>query len=139
MMLARIRFTSSKVILTEYSGIHFTVYHPSFTSGPHTRLCLLQSATVLTTTSGHPHQLLEGGGSVTVDLPTITTAEENGGVLLCNLDELSRYIPENFYTDFNDTLEATTATVPTANTVSAATGQQQQQQQPQQPTIQARS
>ena len=47
--------------------------------------------------------------SVTVDLPSIQqtpvaaapphTNEENG-VLLCNLDDLSRYIPENFYTDF---------------------------------------
>ena len=41
--------------------------------------------------------------SVTVDLPSIhpqsATSEENG-VLLCNLDDLSRYIPENFYSDF---------------------------------------
>jgi hypothetical protein len=47
---------------------------------------------------------------ITVDLPSIqqssvgphgvgTSAEENG-VLLCNLDDLSRYIPENFYSDF---------------------------------------
>lgn len=45
--------------------------------------------------------------SVTVDLPSIqqnqthhNQASEENGVLLCNLDDLSRYIPENFYSDF---------------------------------------
>lgn len=42
--------------------------------------------------------------SVTVDLPSIqhhqqASSEENG-VLLCNLDDLSRYIPENYFSDF---------------------------------------
>lgn len=62
--------------------------------------------------------------TVTVDMPSIAAGnatDENGGVLLCNLDELSRYIPENFYTDFNlsDTtsLEATTVSVPSSMTV----------------------
>ena len=48
-----------------------------------------------------------GAASVTVDLPSIQqhppqhhNSEENG-VLLCNLDDLSRYIPENFYSDSN--------------------------------------
>ena len=53
--------------------------------------------------------------AVTVDLPslqqtvtpqhapqTASNTEENG-VLLCNLDDLSRYIPENFYSDFSMT------------------------------------
>lgn len=48
--------------------------------------------------------------SVTVDLPSLSSqnsaaaaanaASEENGVLLCNLDDLSRYIPENFYSDF---------------------------------------
>ena len=44
--------------------------------------------------------------SVTVDLPSLSAAAasapapEENGVLLCNLDDLSRYIPENFYSDF---------------------------------------
>ena len=51
--------------------------------------------------------------AVTVDLPSLSqntvvhppppsaaTASEENGVLLCNLDDLSRYIPENFYSDF---------------------------------------
>jgi len=41
---------------------------------------------------------------VTVDLPSIgggnQSTNEESGVLLCNLDDLSKYIPENFYSDF---------------------------------------
>ena len=38
---------------------------------------------------------------VTVDLPSIGgSTNEESGVLLCNLDDLSKYIPENFYSDF---------------------------------------
>jgi hypothetical protein len=45
-------------------------------------------------------------GQVTVDLPSISQTQQSSasqdqeGVLLCNLDDLSRYIPENFYSDF---------------------------------------
>ena len=50
-----------------------------------------------------------GATSVTVDLPSIQQQPAHHGaegneVLLCNLDDLSRYIPggmENFYSDFN--------------------------------------
>ena len=51
-----------------------------------------------------------GATSVTVDLPSIQQqpahhpGAEGNEVLLCNLDDLSRYIPggmENFYSDFN--------------------------------------
>lgn len=77
---------------------------------------------------------------VTVDLPTIPTsggihtpggvaqAAEESGVLLCNLDELSRYIPENFYSDFTmadqsavpDYLQTVVAGKAITTTVSAA-------------------
>ena len=48
--------------------------------------------------------------SVTVDLPSLSqpqppqpqpAASEENGVLLCNLDDLSRYIPENYFSDFS--------------------------------------
>eukprot|EP00095_Tigriopus_kingsejongensis_P004997 maker-scaffold733_size105121-snap-gene-0.19 protein:Tk04997 transcript:maker-scaffold733_size105121-snap-gene-0.19-mRNA-1 annotation:"hypothetical protein KGM_19023" len=67
----------------------------------------------------HHHQTSVPLSTVTVDLPSVPASghgtvatDENGGVLLCNIDELSRYIPENFYADLNftdaSTLEATT-------------------------------
>ncbi|TRY80511.1 hypothetical protein TCAL_10728 [Tigriopus californicus] len=70
----------------------------------------------------HHHQTVSTSlplSTVTVDLPSgqghmpgTATGDENGGVLLCNIDELSRYIPENFYADFSlsdtNNLEATT-------------------------------
>ncbi|XP_040578150.1 uncharacterized protein [Lepeophtheirus salmonis] len=40
--------------------------------------------------------------SITPTTSSNSNTEENG-VLLCNLDELSRYIPETFYSDFNIT------------------------------------
>ena len=50
-----------------------------------------------TTLNQLPIDLHSGGSAGTVTTPG--NAEESG-VLLCNLDELSRYIPENFYSDF---------------------------------------
>merc|ERR1719367_2701039 len=50
-----------------------------------------------TTLNQLPIDLHSGGAAGTVTTPG--NAEESG-VLLCNLDELSRYIPENFYSDF---------------------------------------
>ena len=70
--------------------------------------------------------------SVTVDLPSIqphhASASEENGVLLCNLDDLSRYIPENFYSDFTladhqqvpDYLQTVVAGKAITTTVSAA-------------------
>lgn len=71
-------------------------------------------------------------GPVTVDLPSIggnQSTSDEPGVLLCNLDDLSKYIPENFYSDFTmadqsgvaDYLQTVVAGKTSTTTVSAAT------------------
>jgi hypothetical protein len=71
---------------------------------------------------------------VTVDLPSIGAQQgtnEESGVLLCNLDDLSKYIPENFYSDFtmadqsggvSDYLQTVVAGKTNTTTVSASIG-----------------
>lgn len=91
--------------------------------------------------------------SVTVDLPSMSNhgghqSSEENGVLLCNLDDLSRYIPENFYSDFTladsqqqnqsdylQTVVAGKATTTTSNSIMSNLHHQQPQQ-PQSITIQ---
>lgn len=71
-------------------------------------------------------------GPVTVDLPSIggnQSTSDEPGVLLCNLDDLSKYIPENFYSDFTmadqsgvaDYLQTVVAGKTSTTTVSATT------------------
>lgn len=83
----------------------------SLTSSPTTLLASSNgSSPAVVIQPNNEYSFQTSPASVTVDLPSIhpqSAASEENGVLLCNLDDLSRYIPENFYSDFtaSDTLQ----------------------------------
>ena len=80
----------------------------SLTSSPSTLLASSNGSSPAVVIQPNEYSFQTSPASVTVDLPSIQphhtsgghVASEENGVLLCNLDDLSRYIPENFYSDF---------------------------------------
>ena len=79
----------------------------SLTSSPSTLLASSNGSSPAVVIQPNEYSFQTSPASVTVDLPSIQPhhasgghASEENGVLLCNLDDLSRYIPENFYSDF---------------------------------------